>query len=153
MDSGFGDQGDQPGNEVHGFEQDMGGAVGIGGTRLMRLSTEGVHSMSASDAHDRMKALNGNKYAGSANWELKVVKKSIQKSGEVEFSTHKLLANYQAEAVYFKDGSCIGIINHLFRHSDKYRGYFSDCRCDSGVPRTIGIFAGKAAARAPNNPC
>jgi hypothetical protein len=30
--------------------------------------------------------------------------------------------------------TCIGSINHLFRHSDKYRGYFSDRRCDSGVP-------------------
>ena len=28
----------------------------------------------------------------------------------------------------------IGNINHLFRHSDKYRGFVSDRRCDSGVP-------------------
>ena len=35
----------------------------------------------------------------------------------------------------------IGIINHFFRHSDKYRGFVSDHRCDSGVPPTTGIFA------------
>jgi DNA recombination-dependent growth factor C len=29
---------------------------------------------------------------------------------------------------------CIGIIDRLFRHSDKYQGFDSDRRCDSGAP-------------------
>jgi hypothetical protein len=37
-----------------------------------------------------------------------------------------------------KADQCIGIINHLFRHSDKYRGFVSDRRCDSGGARAKG---------------
>ena len=33
-----------------------------------------------------------------------------------------------------QDEKCIGIINRLFRHSDKYQGFVSDRRCDSGAP-------------------
>jgi hypothetical protein len=46
----------------------------------------------------------------------------------------------------------IGRIKHLFRNSAKYLWRETDTGLDPGVPWTMGIFAGKAAARAPNNP-
>jgi hypothetical protein len=48
-----------------------------------------------------------------------------------------------------KNFGCIGIINHLFRHSDQYRGFVSDRSCGSGVPCTTGIVTGKALHAVP----
>ena len=45
-----------------------------------------------------------------------------------------LLLSSVVQAATYSPGVRIGIINHLFRHSDKYRGFVSDRRCDSGVP-------------------
>jgi hypothetical protein len=52
--------------------------------------------------------------------------------------------------------ACIGTINHLFSHSEKYQVDSSGPRGEPGAPCTnpapSGIFAGTAAAQAANNP-